>query len=115
MMWSVTPTYARANHEPVVTILGSANVSSRPGGTVRLEATVSDPDGNAVSVRWWRWKDVDTYPGEIGISDPTALATQFQLPADAKPGQAIQLVIEATDNGVPALTHYQRVTVSVTY
>ena len=76
MNWSVTPTYAGANHEPAVTIRGSARVSARPGETVRLEGTASDPDGNAVTVRWWRWKDVDTYPGEVSLSDPTALATR---------------------------------------
>jgi len=114
MIWSVTPTYADANHEPVVKIRGSAHISARPGETVRLEAEVSDPDGNAVSVHWWRWKEVDTYPGEVRFSDPTALATQLQVPTDATPGQTIQLVLEATDNGKPALTRYQRVTVSVT-
>src|SRR6185503_21259373 len=63
--WSVTPAYANANHEPTVTIRGSARVSARPGETIRIEGAASDPDGNAVTVRWWRWKDVDTYPGEV--------------------------------------------------
>ncbi len=114
MTWSVTPTYASANHEPTVTIRGSARVSARPGETVRLEGTASDPDGNAVAVRWWRWKDVDTYPGDVGLSDPSALVTRLQVPDDATPGQTIQLVMAATDNGTPALTRYQRVIVSVT-
>ncbi len=74
----------------------------------------TDADGNAVAVRWWRWKDVDTYPGDVSLSDPTALATRFQVPNDAAPGQTIQLVLEATDDGTPALTRYQRVVVSVT-
>lgn len=114
MKWSVTPTYAGANHEPTVAIRGSTRVSAHPGGTVRLEGIVSDPDGNAVSVRWWRWKDVDTYPGDVRIADPTALATRIEVPDDATPGQTIQLVLEATDNGTPPLTRYQRVIVSVT-
>ena len=114
MIWSVTPTYAGANHEPVVKIVGSHHVSARPGETVRLEAAASDPDANTVSVRWWRWKDVDTYPGELRISDPTALATHLQVPTNATAGQTIQLVLEATDNGTPALTRYQRVTVAIT-
>jgi hypothetical protein len=114
IQWSVTPTYAGANHEPVVTIRGSAQISARPGETVRLEATASDPDGNALNVRWSRWKEVDTYPGEITVADPTSLASSFRVPADATAGQTIQLVFEATDDGRPALTRYQRVAVSVT-
>src|SRR5215218_278228 len=112
--WSVTPTYAGANHEPRVTIRGRTRVSARPGETIRLEGAASDPDGNAVAAKWWRWKDVDTYPGEVTLADPTSLATSFRVPADATAGQTIQLVLEATDDGRPALTRYQRVVVTVT-
>lgn len=113
MVWSVTPVYAGANHEPTVTVR-QARLSARPGETVRLEGTASDPDGHTVTVRWWRWKDVDTYPGEVYLQDATALAAHFQVPRDALPGQTIQLVLEVTDAGHPALTRYQRVVVSVT-
>ncbi|HKR10170.1 MAG TPA: nucleoside hydrolase-like domain-containing protein, partial [Gemmatimonadaceae bacterium] len=113
MKWSVTPTYASANHEPTVDIRGSARVSARPGETVRLQGAGSDSDGNAVAVRWWRWKDVDTYPGEVSLLNPTALTTTLRVPDDAAPGQRIQLVLEATDNGTPALTRYRRVVVAV--
>jgi hypothetical protein len=111
--WSVTPTLAAANHEPTVSIRGSAQLSARAGETVRLEGVASDPDGNAVAVKWWRWKDVDSYPGEVTLAEPTSLATSLRVPADAAAGQTIQLVLEATDDGRPALTRYQRVVVTV--
>lgn len=114
LAWSITPTYAGANHVPVVAVRTGGRVSARAGETVRLEGVVSDPDGNAVTVRWWRWKDVDTYPGDVSIAQPTALVTQVTVPNDALPGQTIQLVLEATDDGTPALTRYQRVVVLVT-
>jgi hypothetical protein len=114
MRWSVTPTYALANHEPRVTLRGSARISARPGETVRLDGVVSDPDGNEVSARWWHWKSAGSYPGHVTVAVPTALTTSMRVPADATPGQTIQLVLEATDNGAPALTRYQRVIVSVT-
>ena len=114
MKWSVTATYAGANHEPSVTTPAGSRIAARPGETVRLRAKVSDPDGNAVAVRWWRWKDVDTYPGDVSVADSTALTTELRVPNDAMPGQTIQLVVEATDNGTPALTRYRRIVVSVT-
>ena len=114
LLWSVTPTYAGANHEPRVSVRGSPAVAARPGETIRLEGLTSDPDGNAVSVRWWQWQEVGTYPGKVTFSNPTALATSVQVPPDAAQGQTIQLVLEATDNGTPALTCYQRVVVTVT-
>jgi hypothetical protein len=81
---------------------------------VRLQGITSDPDGNAVTVRWWEWKGVSTVPRPVTLSNPTALATSVQVPTDAVAGQSIQLVLEATDNGTPALTRYQRVVVTVT-
>ena len=113
MKWSVTPTFAGANHEPVVGVRGSARITARPGETIQLEGSVSDPDGNAVAVRWWRWKDVDTYPGDVALPDPDALVTRLRVPDDAQPGQTIQLVFEGTDDGTPALTRYQRVVITV--
>ena len=113
LLWSVTPTYGAANHEPSVSIRGSARRSARPGETIRLEAVTSDADRNAVSVKWWRWKDADTYPGPVAFSTPTALTTTVQVPEDARAGQTIHLIVEATDNGTPALTRYQRVIVTV--
>jgi hypothetical protein len=74
----------------------------------------SDPDKNAVTVKWWQWKDVDTYPGQVTLSNPTSLATSMQIPTDVAAGQTIHLILEATDNGTPALTRYQRIVVSVT-
>lgn len=111
--WSVTPKRADANHEPRVTIRGNARISARPGETLRLQGKTSDPDGDAVSVKWWQWKEVGTYPGEVRLPDPNALATRLQVPTDALAGQTIHLILEATDNGTPALTRYQRVVVTV--
>ncbi len=114
LRWSVAGAYGSANHEPRVSLRGSSRISARPGETIRVEGLASDPDGNTVRVKWWRWKDVDTYPGQVTLSSPTALATSMQVPNDASPGQTIQLILEVTDNGTPALTRYQRVVVSVT-
>jgi hypothetical protein len=66
-----------------------------------------------VTVRWWRWKEVDTYPGDVSLSNPGGFVTELQVPGDARPGQSIHLVLEATDGGTPPLTRYQRVVVSV--
>ena len=113
MLWSVTPTFSAANHPPRVTIKGPLDISAAPGSTVRLQANVSDPDQDAVMVTWWQYNDAGTYPGAIAFSDPTALATTFRIPDDAKAGQTIDIILEATDNGTPRLTRYQRVVVRV--
>ena len=57
--------------------------------------------------------EAGSYPGRVSLSDATALATTLQVPADAAPGSTIHLILEATDDGTPALTRYQRVVVTV--
>ena len=119
MRWTVSPTFAAANHEPVVTINGPLNVTAAPGETVRLSGTASDPDGNALTYKWWQYTDADTYPGAVALSTPDTSSTSFEVPANsvvpvnAVPGQTIHLILEVTDNGTPAMKSYQRVIVTV--
>jgi len=108
LKWSVTPRFADANHEPEVRIKGPLDVTVRPGEKIRFVHEVTDPDGDLVSVKWWHYR-VGSYPGEVVIENPTATTLEFTVPADAAPGQTIHLILEATDNGSPPLTRYQRV------
>jgi len=112
LKWSVTPKYSDANHAPVVEIEGPLNVFASPGATVRLNGTVSDPDGDKVAVKWWQFQ-VGTYPGKITLSNANTAQVKVTIPKDAVPGQTIHVVLEATDNGTPALTTYQRVVITV--
>ena len=113
LKWSVTPKFSEANHEPKVRIKGPSEVSVRPGSTARLEGEVSDPDHNAVKVTWWQDNAASTYSGEVLFSDQSALSTSFRVPSDALPGHTIHVILEATDNGTPPLTRYQRLIVRI--
>jgi hypothetical protein len=113
MLWSVTPKWSDANHPPKVIIKGSLDISAAPGSTVSLQGEVSDPDHDTVTTSWWQYNDAGTYPGDITFPDPAALTTTFRVPDNAKPGQTIHVILEATDNGTPPLTRYQRVVVTV--
>ena len=112
LKWSVTPKYSDANHEPVVTIEGPLNVLVSPGETIRLNGNVSDPDKDKVSIKWWQFQ-VGTYPNKVDISNPTSLQSKVTVAKDAVAGQTIHLILEATDNGSPALTTYQRVIITI--
>jgi hypothetical protein len=113
MKWSVTSRYEDANHEPVVKIKGPLTLRGRAGKRVRLNATVSDPDNNTVSVKWWSFKAASSYQGDVVFSKPASTSTEMVIPADATKGQTIHVILEATDNGSPSLTRYQRVIVVV--
>ena len=113
LKWSVTPKFSDANHEPRISIKGKGELLVRPGITVRLEGEVSDPDHNAVQVTWWQDSVAGTYPSEIRLSDQAGLSTKFRVPSDAQPGSTINVILEATDDGKPPLTRYQRFVVRV--
>lgn len=113
MKWSVVPIFKGANHKPRVKVQGPLDISARPGATIKLLSTASDPDKDSVSVKWWQYRNAGTYPGEIKILNSAALKTSFRVPDDAEPGATIHVVAEATDNGSPALTHYQHMIITV--
>jgi hypothetical protein len=113
LKWTVTPTFTGANHRPRVSVAGGLNITAAPGATVRLTATASDPDQDALAASWWHYADADTYQGTITLSATDALTTTFQVPQDATAGQTIHVLIQVTDNGAPPLTSFQRVVVTI--
>ena len=95
-----------------MSIEGPLTLTVRTGQKVRLNGIVSDPDGNTVTVKWWQFK-VGSYPGDVTFSNPTSLSTDVIVPKDAKPGQTIHCILEATDNSGLPLTRYQRVIITI--
>lgn len=112
LKWSVTSKYAGANHEPIVKIEGTLNIMASAGEKIRLNGTVSDPDGNIVSIKWWQFQ-AGTYTKKVIISNPASMQTVVKIPEDAVSGQTIHIILEATDNGSPSLTRYQRIVINV--
>ncbi|HET9825917.1 MAG TPA: hypothetical protein VFP87_11315, partial [Chitinophagaceae bacterium] len=112
LKWSVTPKYSNANHEPIVKIEAPLSIMASAGEKIRLNGAVSDPDGDAISVKWWQF-EVGSYPGKVIISNSASMQTEVVIPKDAVAGQTIHVILEATDKGSPSLTSYQRVIVTV--
>lgn len=113
LKWAVTPRYRDANHPPAVTVGGLLDRMVHAGEIVRLAGSVRDPDGDAVTTRWWQYAEAGTYAGKLVIAEPAAKAVQVRVPADARPGDTIHLIFEATDQGEPQLTRYARVILKV--
>lgn len=110
--WSVTSAYEAVNHNPVITLAGSNMIAAAPGARLELLAETSDPDGDAVGLEWWIWDEAGSYRGQVTLSTAEGSAT-LRVPIDAEPGHTIQVIAEATDNGVLPLTRYEKVVVTV--
>jgi hypothetical protein len=111
--WCVKP-YDQANHAPVVKLAHALDLKVRPGKKVSLSAKgTTDPDGDALTYRWWQYQEADTYEGAIDIVDAGKQGTSFTVPVDGGKGETIHVICEVTDNGTPPLTRYRRVVVEI--
>ena len=112
-VWATTPDRAKANHPPVVRAQGAKLISAKPGETIRLAVSTSDPDDNAVAMRWWHWAKAGTFEGTLTLSQESGSSISLVIPTSARPGDTIQIVAEGTDNGTPTLTRYAKFVITV--
>lgn len=113
LAWSVTPRFRDANHEPRISATASRTLSVTAGAKIILPISVADPDrNNQVTVTWWEWVEADTYAGAVAVQGDAGAGT-LTIPTDAKTGDTIHIIAQATDNGTPALTRYERFVLTV--
>ena len=118
--WCVK-SFKEANHQPevVVKVKGGHPTTSKldldaaPGEIIRMDAGRSaDPDKNHLSFKWFHYKDASTCTEDVILTQTGARAS-LTVPADGLPGQTIHIILEVTDDGVPALTRYQRLVITI--
>ncbi|TWT84222.1 hypothetical protein CA13_56980 [Planctomycetes bacterium CA13] len=103
----------KANHPPQPRVVGSLDRTAPPGERVSVSAKgSSDPDGDALTFKWWQYIDVDSCKTTVDISTlHHGQTAEFVVPNE--PGSTVHLILELTDDGNPALTRYHRVIVTV--
>jgi hypothetical protein len=119
MDWTIKP-YAEANHPPVAKLDHANRINARSGERVRLSGKgSSDPDGNGLTYQWIYYGE----PGTLALANSRSgagltvegadqIEAWFVAPKVGKP-ETMHFVLAVTDQGVPALTRYQRVIVTV--
>ena len=98
---------AACNHAPVITDV-SADVETAPGGTVRVSAKASDPDGDELCARWSLFA-----PDGTVIWEEKGLEASFVVPADAVAGDRYVLTLTVKDVAERPMTRYAQVAVTV--
>ena len=118
MDWSITPTYADANHHPVAVVNGDTTrkvleVTAAPGTQVTLTADGSrDPDDDALTFRWSIYREPGTYRGNVTVNDASKQTATVTVPDDAS-GKSIHAILELHDDGEPRLYAYRRVIINI--
>ncbi len=115
--WCVADSYEKANHRPTAEVTTGLDVTAKPGETVTMSTTATDPDGDDLEYKWWQYYEADTYngslDGNIAIKGASSDRASFTVPEDAKNGDTIHMVVEVWDDGVHNMKHYQRVIITV--
>jgi hypothetical protein len=111
--WCVTD-FAGSNHPPEPRLKGPLLRTVVPGERVRLDASSStDVDGDSLAYTWMFYLEVGSYRGTISqLSDPCSPQTLFVAPK-VETAETIHLLVAVTDNGMPPLTRYRRVIVTI--
>lgn len=114
LQWTAQPERAAANHHPVLRIVEGLDLSAVAGERVILHADVSDPDGDEIDIRWWEYREAGstTRAAELEVVEGEAIVVR--IPADARVGDTIHIIVEARDAAVFPLVAYQRVIITVT-
>lgn len=69
-----------------------------------------DPDKNEVALTAWPYLEAGTGSAVVVLKGQKV---EVSIPGDAKKGDKFHVVVEGTDSGLPALTRYRRVVISV--
>lgn len=104
--------YSEANHPPQI-MVHKKIISASPGKKLKLQASYSDPDKNKVQIKWWNYKEVGHSESVATLQQNNAGKALIKIPVTAVKGDTFHFIAEGTDDGVPALTRYQRVIVMV--
>jgi len=107
--------FAECNHAPVIAGV-SEDATASPGEAVAIEATATDPDGDALLVTWHYDHLASTYAGSapnLRAWEPAHLSTHVTVPTDATPGDRIVMTLEVQDVAERPLTRYAQVAITV--
>jgi hypothetical protein len=112
MDWCVQP-YNKANHPPIAQLAHNNELLVKQGEMVNLNGSKSsDPDKNKLSYNWIYYPEVGNFNGKIEIENPDNAIATFKAPR-VDQTTSIHIILQVTDDGLPALTRYQRVLVTV--
>jgi hypothetical protein len=114
MDWTVKP-YSEANHPPVPVLSHAGGITVKSGGSFHLDARPSwDPDGDSLGFWWFNYPEIGSMKGqEVKIQSAENMARVHVIAPYVEQTESIHFILAVTDRGIPALTRYLRVIVSV--
>jgi len=127
--WSTAASFGEANHPPDVVLNGQpgralVEISVCANTSIKLTAAgTRDPDSNALSYRWWQYREAGNplNPQQLVVNGASSTEATVIAPTTVKPSSNVALPSEAryhiilsvTDDGKLPLTRYRRAILTV--
>jgi hypothetical protein len=103
-----------ANHPPVPRLRHDSAVAVRAGERFSLDAGASsDPDGDSLSHRWYLYPEAGSWKAPVEMLGADNLYRRGFVAPRVTKRETAHFILEVTDKGVPPLTRYQRVIVTI--
>jgi hypothetical protein len=111
-----TKSYGEANHAPAARVNGPEVFSVKSGEIFKLDADgSSDPDGDNLSYWWFQYPEAGSFKDNVGfgfLAENLYNVHTIKAPEVDKP-ETVHFILRVTDKGVPALSGYKRVIVTI--
>ncbi|MGN6423912.1 MAG: nucleoside hydrolase-like domain-containing protein [Asticcacaulis sp.] len=113
MQWATKP-FAQTNHAPIIKLATPDHMTVHSGDYVGMSAAgTTDPDGDSLSYLWFDYAEAGSLDKPIAISGAEDVYhAGFTAPVVTKP-ETVHIILKVTDKGMPSLTSYKRIIVTV--
>jgi hypothetical protein len=112
MDWCVK-SFAQANHPPVVVLQGSNEITVKSGQWFGFDAASStDPDGDHLSFLWFSYPEAGSYKKPL-ITEVENAHKLYLVAPQVEKKETAHIILKVTDSGVPALSRYKRIIVTI--
>jgi hypothetical protein len=109
-----TKSYQEANHPPVPVLGHPEQLTVKSGEGFGMDASGStDPDGDNLSFLWFNYPEAGSYKKEIKISGAENVHGAYVIAPEVENKVTAHFILKVTDKGIPQLSRYQRVIVTV--
>ncbi|MBN1406919.1 MAG: DUF1593 domain-containing protein [Calditrichaceae bacterium] len=113
MDWCIK-SYQEANHPPVPVLGNPEHIAVKAGEGFGLDAFEShDPDGDNLSYLWFHYPEAGSYKKMITIEGAENSHGAYVVAPQIKKQETAHFILKVTDKGMPPLSRYKRIIVTI--
>lgn len=111
--WAGADAFEKAEHQPTLKVAEGLDFQAAPGESLALTAEAASPDGANVTVTFRIYKEASAACAAEAALAVDGCKACLTVPASAKAGDQIHVIVKAQADGHHRLVHYQQVIVTV--